>query len=83
MAPSNRNQELKGLSYEFFILAITILAIVNIFIIWFTPSQAMDQVLVIINFSLSILLMGDFFTVCSPPQVSWDTFSKDLDGWIC
>ena len=60
MTPSDGNQELKSLSYEFFILSITILAIFNIFIIWFTQSQVMDQVLVIINFCLSFLLMGDF-----------------------
>ena len=81
MASSNRNQELKGLSYEFFILAITILAIVNIFIIWFTPSQAMDQVLVIVNFSLSILLMGDFLyrLFTSPSKLRY--FFKGY-GWL-
>lgn len=81
MAPSNGNQELKGLSYEFFILAITILAIVNIFIIWFTPSQAMDQVLIIINFSLSILLTGDFLyrLFTSPSKLGY--FFKGF-GWL-
>lgn len=81
MAPSKGNQELKGLSYEFFILAITILAIVNIFIIWFTPSQAMDQVLIIINFSLSILLMGDFLyrLFTSPSKLGY--FFKGF-GWL-
>ena len=81
MATSNKSQELNGLSYEFFILAITILAIVNIFIIWFTPSQAMDQVLVVVNFSLSFLLMTDFlyrfFT--SPSKKGY--FFKEY-GWL-
>jgi voltage-gated potassium channel len=81
MASSNRNQELKSLSYEFFILAITILAIVNIFIIWFTPSKAMNQVLVIVNFSLSILLMADFLyrLFTSPSKLGY--FFKGF-GWL-
>lgn len=81
MAPRNRNQELKGLSYEFFILAITILAIVNIFIIWLTPSQAMDQVLKVVNFSLSFLLMADFLyrLFTSPSKLGY--FFKGF-GWL-
>jgi voltage-gated potassium channel len=81
MTPSDGNQELKSLSYEFFILSITILAIVNIFIIWFTQSQVMDQVLVIINFCLSFLLMGDFIyrLFSSPSRVGY--FFKGY-GWL-
>jgi voltage-gated potassium channel len=81
MTPSDGNQELKSLSYEFFILSITILAIANIFIIWFTESQVMDQVLVIINFCLSFLLMADFIyrLFSSPSKVGY--FFKGF-GWL-
>ena len=61
MENEQRNQEYKGASYEGFILAITLLAIANLFIIWFNPNTEMDAVLKIMNFVLSIILLGDFF----------------------
>jgi len=54
-------QDFKGTGYELFIMTITVLAIANLFIIWFTPNTDMDQVIIIINFVLSLLLMVDFF----------------------
>jgi voltage-gated potassium channel len=50
----------KGFSYELFILAITLLAIVNVAIITLTRDPEMDQVLVIVNFALSLILLFDF-----------------------
>lgn len=54
-------QELKDASYEFFVLAISLLAIVNMFIILITPNEEMDDVLRIVNIALSIIFLGDFF----------------------
>jgi voltage-gated potassium channel len=54
------NQEYKGANYEIFVLAITLLAVSNLFIIWFNPNAEMDAVLKIMNFVLSIILLGDF-----------------------
>lgn len=54
-------QELKGASYELFIVAISVLAIINLLIIIITPNEEMDQVLQIMNFVLSIIFLGDFF----------------------
>ena len=56
-----RSQEFKGIGYELFIVCITILAIINLFIIWFTPNIEMDKVITIINIVLGIFLLADFF----------------------
>ena len=61
MDSAHGSQELKGTSYELFIVSISTLAIVNLFIIWFTPNTDMDQVISIINIVLSIFLLADFF----------------------
>jgi hypothetical protein len=52
------NQEYKGANYEIFVLAITLLAVSNLFIIWFNPNAEMDAVLKIMNFVLSIIFIG-------------------------
>lgn len=61
MAEKQRNPEYRDSSYEFFILAISLVAITNLIIIWVTPSVERDDVLRIMNFLLSILLLADFF----------------------
>lgn len=52
--------EYKSFRYEFFILAISLLAIINIIIILLINVPEMDQVLLIINFVLSLILLFDF-----------------------
>jgi voltage-gated potassium channel len=54
-------QELKDASYEFFIVAISILAVVNLIIILIVPIEEMDEVLRIVNIAISILFLVDFF----------------------
>ena len=61
MANEERSIDHKNFSYELFILAISILAILNIIIIFFTSDPNMDFVLVIVNFALSLILLSDFF----------------------
>jgi voltage-gated potassium channel len=51
---------IKIYSYELFILAISILAILNIIIVGFVDDTDMNEVLVIINFVLSLILLIDF-----------------------
>jgi voltage-gated potassium channel Kch len=52
--------EHKGISYEIFIAAISVLAVINILFILVTKDPDMDQVLVIVNFALSMVLLLDF-----------------------
>lgn len=81
MENEQRNQEYKGASYEGFILAITLLAIANLFIIWFNPNADMDAVLKIMNFALSIILLGDFtLRLFSSPSKRDYLISKY--GWL-
>lgn len=61
MTQGERSFEHKNLSYEMFIVAISILAIINIFIVFLTNDPDMDYVLVIINYALSLILLVDFF----------------------
>lgn len=61
MDSEGRSQEFKGVGYELFIVCITILAIINLIIIWFTPNIEMDKVISIINIVLGIFLLADFF----------------------
>lgn len=61
MDSEQRSLEFKGIGYELFIVSITILAIINLFIIWFTPNIEMDKVITIINIGLGIFLLADFF----------------------
>ena len=74
-------QQFKGPGYELFIVTISILAIVNLFIIWFTPDTVMEQVVLIINFIISVFLLLDFFyRLFSSPSKN-DYFVKDF-GWL-
>ena len=61
MRNENRTKEPNQLIHETFILAISILAILNILIIILVDDPDMDQVLVITNFVLSLILLVDFF----------------------
>ena len=51
----------KNFIYEIFNLAISLLAIINILLISLTNEPGMDQVLIIVNFALSLILLVDFF----------------------
>ena len=82
MGSAHGSQEFKGTGYELFIVSISTLAVVNLFIIWFTPNTAMDQVISIINIVLSIFLFIDFFITFSPQQARKITFFGISVGWI-
>lgn len=76
-----RNPEFKSSSYEFFILGITVLTIINLLIIWFTPSEQKDDVLIIINYSLTVFFLTDFiYRLITAPDKK-DYFFKNF-GWM-
>jgi len=81
MTDKANSDEYKNFSYELFILAISILAILNVFIIFLTTDPEMDEVLLIVNFALSLILFIDFgyrfFTVKSKANYFLRQF-----GWL-
>jgi voltage-gated potassium channel len=81
MSPEENSQNNKSFSYELFILAISILAIINILIVFLTSDPNMDMVLIIINFALSLILLVDFFyrLFTAPKKVSY--LINDF-GWL-
>jgi voltage-gated potassium channel len=81
MDQTYEDQQFKGPGYELFILTISILSIANLLLIWFTPDSVMEQVVLIINFIISIFLMLDFlYRLLSSPSKK-DYFVKDY-GWL-
>jgi hypothetical protein len=52
--------ELKNVNYELFLAAITILSIINIFLILFAPTAAMRQVVWIVDLGFCLFFLGDF-----------------------
>jgi voltage-gated potassium channel len=81
MDSTDGSQEFKSAGYELFIVSISILAIVNLFIIWFTPNTDMDQVIGIINIVLSIFLLVDFFYRLFSSTSKQRYFFRDF-GWL-
>ena len=81
MIQEENSQNNKSFSYELFILAISILAIINILIIFLTIDPNMDMVLIIVNFALSLILLVDFFyrLFTAPNKVSY--LISDF-GWL-
>jgi voltage-gated potassium channel len=77
----NKYSDSKSISYDLFILAISILAILNIIIILLTGDLNMDQVLVIANFTLSLFLMVDFVYRVSVAENKIDYLVSGL-GWL-
>jgi voltage-gated potassium channel len=75
------SQEFKGIGYELFIVCISILAIVNLIIIWFTPNIEMDKVITIINIVLGIFLLADFFNRLLSATSKTRYFIKEF-GWL-
>jgi voltage-gated potassium channel len=74
-------QQFKGPGYELFILTISVLAIANLLIIWFTPDSVMEEVVLIINFIISVFLLLDFFYRLFSSPSKKDYLIKDF-GWL-
>jgi voltage-gated potassium channel len=52
--------ELKNINYELFLVAITILSVINIFLIYFAPTAVMRNVVMLVDFSICFLFLIDF-----------------------
>jgi voltage-gated potassium channel len=72
---------IKYYSYELFILAISILAILNIIIVSMVDDVHMAEVLVIVNFALSLILLIDFCYRLFTVKDRWNYFIYRY-GWL-
>ena len=81
MTDKANSNEPKNFSYELFILAISILAIVNILIIILTNDSEMREVLLIVNFGLSLILIFDFGYRFFTAQSKVNYFLRQF-GWL-
>jgi voltage-gated potassium channel len=71
----------KGNSYELFLLAITILSILNIFLFWFTTDEEMREVILILEIILSIFFIFDFLYRLISAENKYSYFVKQF-GWL-
>lgn len=56
-----KNGELKGIGYEIFIGALSILSVVNLLLLLVVKEPALEQVLLVINAIMFPIFLGDFF----------------------
>ena len=75
----NQNGELKAIGYELFIAALSILSIVNMFLL-FVKDESLEYVIYIMNAIMTPIFLGDFlyrfFTAESKSRYFWRGF-----GW--
>lgn len=81
MLNADHGMEHKNFIYETFILAVTSLALLNILLILFTNDPNMDRVLVIVNFSISLILLVDFGYRLLTSSNKRSYFFKEF-GWL-
>jgi voltage-gated potassium channel len=81
MLNADHGMEQKNFIYETFILAITSLAVFNILLILFTNDPDMDRVLMIVNFSISLILLVDFGYRLLSSSDKRSYFVKEF-GWL-
>ncbi len=60
-AKAEKQRELKGIGYELFIGALSILSIVNLILLYVTNDPSLDTVLEIMNAIMFPIFLGDFF----------------------
>jgi voltage-gated potassium channel Kch len=58
---AEKQSELKGIGYEIFIGALSILSIANLLMMFFVQEPALEQVLLVINAIMFPIFLGDFF----------------------
>lgn len=81
MDQTYESQQLKGIGYEVFILLITLLAIANLLLMWFTPNIERDQVIFLMNFVISLVLLLDFgYRLISSPSKKYYLINDF--GWL-
>lgn len=78
--PAPKRRELKGIGYELFIGALSVLSILNLVMIYAFRSETIDTVLYVINIIMTPIFLGDFFyrflTTHSKSHYFWRNF-----GW--
>ena len=82
-AKAPKQRELKGIGYELFIGALSILSIVNLILLYVASDPSLDTVLQIMNAIMFPIFLGDFlyrfFTAESRSRIS----GAALAGQIC
>lgn len=76
-----RNKELKSSSYELFILALSILSIINLVLDWTIADPNVEMVILVMDIILSFIFMGDFLLRLFTADSKSDYFFKQL-GWL-
>ena len=72
--------ELKDVGYEIFVAAVSVLAIVNLLLLYVVEAQSLDTVLLVMNILLSVILFIDFvYRLLTAPSRSGYFFR--LFGW--
>lgn len=73
--------ELKNINYELFLIAITAISILNIFLIYFAPAREMKQVIWIVDLAFCFLFLGDFtYRLLTAPSKTAYFFRQY--GWL-
>jgi hypothetical protein len=75
--------ELKGIGYELFIGALSILSITNLLLLLVVQDPALETVLGVINAIMFPIFLGDFSIVSSRAESRSVTSSATLAGPIC
>lgn len=77
---ADKRSERKGIGYEIFIGAQSILSIANLILMFVVSDPALDQVLVIINAIMFPIFLGDFFYRLFTAESRTDYFVRGF-GW--
>jgi voltage-gated potassium channel len=77
--PSVRG-ELKDTGYEIFIAALSLLSIINLVLAVAIPNEAMTLVIIVIDWLLSLILLGDFFYRLATAESRSRYFFREF-GW--
>lgn len=78
---ANENQELKSINYEMFILALSILSLVNLVLDLFIQESALIQITILADKVLSLIFLADFLYRLSSAPSKKGYFIQEL-GWL-
>lgn len=81
MDNQSKPNEIKGVAYELFLSAITILSILNIFLYWFPSDEEMKEVILILEIILSIFFILDFLYRLISAENKYRYFVNQY-GWL-
>jgi len=75
-----KSDELKNISYELFIGALSVLSIANLFLFWLLPDEDVSAVILIIDLFLSAIFMTDFLYRLFSTKAKANYFFRQM-GW--